>query len=100
MKATHLTAILLLASTSCFANESESAKFCDSMATLSARAVKAKADGADFISFLDKIEGLDIPDDAKAGLKYFVADAFANGISPEHAYSNTYTACMSSKKNK
>lgn len=73
---------------------------CDVMATLSARAVQAKDQGANFVEFMDKVEAIEYPSEVKALLKFFVADAFANGITPEHAYTKTFKECMLSKNSK
>lgn len=100
MKKVAVMAVLLFSSAPGVADQSDPTKVCDFMASLAARAVQAKDQGADFVSFMDKVEGLDAPDEVKASLKYFVADAFAHGVTPEHAYTKSYEDCMSASKKK
>lgn len=99
MKIATAIPVLMLAPALSLGADSDSTA-CDFMATLAARAVQAKDNGADFVSFMDKVEGLDAPADVKASLKYFVADAFDHGITPEHAYTKSFEECMSARKKK
>ncbi len=99
MKRAAAIPVLMLVPALSFAGDSDSTS-CDFMASLAARAVQAKDNGADFVSFMDKVESLEAPDDVKASLKYFVADAFDNGITPEHAYTKSFEECMSARKKK